>query len=53
MALKKNELETYISQGRAMKNLLVRTNIHGKHDRKIKRISNKISRAQKSLAKIK
>lgn len=53
MALKKSDLETYINQGKAMKNLLVRTNIHGKHDRKIKQISKKISRAQRALSKIK
>ena len=50
---KKSELETYITQGRAMKRLLASTNIHGKHDHKIQGISDKIARAQNTLAKIK
>lgn len=50
---KKQQLEIYISQGKAMKKLLVSTNIHGKHDRKIARLSKKIATAQKALAKIK
>ncbi len=48
----KGKLETYITQGNAMKKLLVSTNSHGKHDHKIRGLACKISRAQKSLAKL-
>lgn len=49
---RKQNLETYIAQGRAMKKLLVSTNSHGKHDKKIKGLDWKIYKAQKSLAQI-
>lgn len=48
----KTHLETYIAQGKAMKGLLISTNKHGKHDKKIKRLGDKIARAQKTLEKI-
>lgn len=50
---RRTELETYIAQGRAMKKLLSSTNSHGNHDRRIQRLSDKIARAQRSLAKTK
>lgn len=45
----KTQLETYVKQGKAMRDLLKKTNVHGKHDRKIQGINAKIARAQKAL----
>lgn len=49
---RKQNLETYIAQGRAMKKLLVSTNSHGKHDKKIRGLEWKIYKAQQSLAQL-
>lgn len=49
----KTQLELFVRQGKAMKDLLVKTNIHGKHDGKIQKISMRIAGAQKRLARMK
>lgn len=47
----KAQLETYVKQGKAIKELLIKTNGHGKHDRKIQGLNAKISKAQRALQK--
>lgn len=49
----KTQLEIYLKQGKAMRELLIKTNVHGKHDRKIQGLTLKIAGAQRCLAKMK
>ncbi|GAW91233.1 hypothetical protein [Calderihabitans maritimus] len=50
---KKEQLQIYIAQGEAYRQLLLKTNHGGRYNAKIKQIEAKIRRAQQDLARIK